>query len=437
MARIIAWLSLLLGGVMLVGWVTGSDRLAGAGLGLKPMHAYSCIGFLIAGGLLWLAQRDRCRNNTLYLAGALSLLILAGLNLAEATGLLELGLAHWTLPLSGGKVPARMPVITALVFLVLALRVLVFCRIDRPRLGDGLSVLLVGASMLAIAALGIEAVDGNENVFSPATPTAATLLLLNSLAWIAIRPTTPLGRIVVAQGPGGVIARYLLLPSLLLPLLYGWLIQWARTSLGLDESTLISLSGVAIGGSVALLVWYVAVFVERGEQQQVQLRRLRSEADTDGLTGLANRRSFDTTLDLLLRRRHAGDASFGLLMLDLDRFKSYNDSFGHHAGDDVLRQVGVILRQGLRPGDLAARYGGEEFAILLANCDLAAAIQAAERIRQAFLVHAWPHRRVTISIGVAEVLSQDSAESLVKRADTALYAAKQQGRNRVLAGPPG
>lgn len=432
-ADIIAWLTVAVSGLMLVGWIGDWPALTGAALGMHPLHGYTCVGFFLAGMMLLVIRTRRHRDARIPAGGALLLLGLSLANLLEQLGLVDLGLGHWTLSTATGPHAARMPLMASIIFLLLALRILVFCQGNNARLSDALSVMLIGTSMLALAALGIAAVDGADHVFSTATPVAAILLLLNSLAWIAIRPTTPLGRIVVTRGPGGVIARRLLLPTLLLPLLYGWLVQWARTFLGLDDSSLIALSGVAIGGSVALLVWHVAVYVDRTERQRTQLQRLRTEADTDSLTGLANRRMFDATLERLLQRRRAHDSASCLLMLDLDQFKSYNDSFGHDAGDQVLRQVGLILCRGLRPGDLAARYGGEEFAVLLAECDATAGQQAAERIRQAFLAHAWPRRPVTISIGVALMTLEDTAASLLKRADAALYAAKQQGRNRVVS----
>jgi diguanylate cyclase (GGDEF)-like protein len=157
---------------------------------------------------------------------------------------------------------------------------------------------------------------------------------------------------------------------------------------------------------------------------------LRNDADTDILTGLANRRAFDDALANLLRGQREHDAMFSLLMLDLDKFKSYNDDFGHLAGDEVLRITGHLLGAALRPSDLAARYGGEEFALLLPGTDVTRAGEVAARILDAFRVFAWPQRAVTISIGVAQSATNDDATDLIRRADAALYDAKHAGRNQ-------
>jgi diguanylate cyclase (GGDEF)-like protein len=182
----------------------------------------------------------------------------------------------------------------------------------------------------------------------------------------------------------------------------------------------------------------VAQLLDRVERQRREAEQLRDSANLDALTGLINRRGFDSAIDQLLRGRRERDAAFSMLMLDLDHFKDYNDDFGHQAGDDVLRQVGRLLRAALRPADLPARYGGEEFALLLPETDLEHAHGVAERVLADFRAAAWPLRPVTVSIGVAEAHRSDDARELIRRADEALYAAKHGGRDRVVvAAAPG
>ncbi|MBC7916994.1 MAG: GGDEF domain-containing protein [Rhodoferax sp.] len=162
-------------------------------------------------------------------------------------------------------------------------------------------------------------------------------------------------------------------------------------------------------------------------------------ASRDGLTGLANRRTFDEIMATEWRRAQRLQQPLALLMLDVDHFKLYNDSYGHLGGDDCLRKVAsVIATQGARPGDLAARYGGEEFAVILPNTDATGATNLATRIRDGVaalnLAHVQSHiQRVSISAGVAVVLpTQDlPPTALVSLADKALYQAKHQGRDRV------
>ena len=128
--------------------------------------------------------------------------------------------------------------------------------------------------------------------------------------------------------------------------------------------------------------------------------------------------------------RHGFPMSF--MMLDVDLFKSYNDQFGHPAGDEALKIVGNVIRETLRGADVAARFGGEEFAILLPQTTAPEAATIAERIRQNVEETKFPHRRVTLSIGVASCSAElCSSPNLISAADKALYEAKRRGRNRV------
>jgi diguanylate cyclase (GGDEF)-like protein len=166
--------------------------------------------------------------------------------------------------------------------------------------------------------------------------------------------------------------------------------------------------------------------------------RLAIMASTDGLTGLNNRRHFDEVLDAEWRRALRAKSSLALIFIDVDHFKSYNDIFGHQAGDQALGTVAnCIAEAAKRGGDLCARYGGEEFAILLPDADINGAVQVAEKIRMRVLAlrteyDASTNRVPTISLGVAAIVPQTglSSADLVKSADLALYDAKRDGRNR-------
>ncbi len=155
---------------------------------------------------------------------------------------------------------------------------------------------------------------------------------------------------------------------------------------------------------------------------------------TDALTGLLNRRYIEERLMEEIKRSNRHGFPMSFMMLDVDEFKSYNDTYGHPAGDEALKMVGHIIRETLRGADVAARYGGEEFAILLPQTISEEAVTIAERIRSNIEETAFPHRRVTLSIGVASCSAELClAENIVSAADKALYNAKHKGRNRVQA----
>jgi two-component system chemotaxis family response regulator WspR len=177
------------------------------------------------------------------------------------------------------------------------------------------------------------------------------------------------------------------------------------------------------------------------EQIEATTTELRRVSGLDALTGVANRRFFDGILDKEWARALRSHQPLAVIMADIDRFKLHNDTYGHQAGDECLRQVARVLREGLRrPADVVARYGGEEFAIVLPGVDLAGATAVAERMRQGVQaiklahVNAVSGHDVTISLGVAIIVpdTRSSVPMLVAAADEALYRAKAVGRNQVI-----
>ena len=169
-------------------------------------------------------------------------------------------------------------------------------------------------------------------------------------------------------------------------------------------------------------------------------KELERLASMDGLTGLANRRLFDQTLEKESKRAQREDNQLGLLMLDIDHFKYYNDTYGHQAGDECLKKLSAKMREILyRPGDMAARYGGEEFAVILPNTDQKGIKEVAERLRQEIKDLELEHKEspiseyVTVSIGAvcAKPCQQAEPDKIVQAADKALYLAKEAGRDQV------
>jgi diguanylate cyclase (GGDEF)-like protein len=201
----------------------------------------------------------------------------------------------------------------------------------------------------------------------------------------------------------------------------------------------------------ALVATFGAAFIAVSVMLGAQLRRrMRAESElvllarTDGLTGLGNRRSFAEVLEREWRRARRARSVFSLLFVDVDRFKAYNDTYGHQAGDDALAAVARCIGDNIRrPVDSAARYGGEEFVVLLPDTPEPGAARIAERIRAAIdelaLEHVGSeHGHVTASIGLASWTPErdEEADSMIKAADQALYRAKATGRNKVAAFRP-
>ena len=157
---------------------------------------------------------------------------------------------------------------------------------------------------------------------------------------------------------------------------------------------------------------------------------------TDLLTGLHNRRYLLEAFDKEIRRADRNERPFCVLMIDVDRFKQYNDAYGHPAGDKVLQGMGKVIPDALRDLDVVARYGGEEFIALLPQCELPDAVLAAERIRKRLAQQTFDGHQITISVGAAEFpMHGDSPAAVIGAADEALYEAKRLGRDQVVGAP--
>jgi diguanylate cyclase len=172
---------------------------------------------------------------------------------------------------------------------------------------------------------------------------------------------------------------------------------------------------------------------------QQSLDAIRAESLSDPLTGLGNRKYYDRMIETAVQGALASGEPLSLLMFDIDHFKSFNDSYGHLTGDQVLRLVGMSLKQTIKGQDITARYGGEEFAVVLPNTALRQALTVADHIRRAVMAKELKKKstgeilgRDSISVGVSVLKPDDDTDSLIERADVCLYAAKRNGRNRVI-----
>lgn len=180
------------------------------------------------------------------------------------------------------------------------------------------------------------------------------------------------------------------------------------------------------------------------KDMQRDLEQVRKEALTDSLTNLANRKAFDAEIRRIAKEAESAGTAFCLIMLDIDHFKSFNDNYGHQVGDQVLRLVARTLIEGVKGRDIAARFGGEEFSLILPETNTQGALKVADYLRKAVAGKEVINRntggklgRITMSGGVAQYLPGESVESLIERADAALYSAKHNGRNQIAVAPAG
>ena len=155
-------------------------------------------------------------------------------------------------------------------------------------------------------------------------------------------------------------------------------------------------------------------------------------SELEGLTDIPNRRSFDAKLEDYLSDTMLKNLKFSLIMFDIDRFKEINDTFGHQTGDAVLSELASLIKENIRKDDFFARFGGEEFMIISNNISVSGAVELAEKLRLTIETHGFPLKiNVKCSFGVTSYKHGDTADAIIKRADDALYEAKENGRNRV------
>ncbi len=172
------------------------------------------------------------------------------------------------------------------------------------------------------------------------------------------------------------------------------------------------------------------------DMMQARAAEMGRHALEDALTGLPNRRRLDEAMATMFPQAGGAEGTISVTLVDIDAFKSVNDTFGHAVGDDVIRVVGRLLAQELREGDLVGRHGGEEFVVLMPRTSIDAATVTAERLRRAIERHDWaalrPSLVVTVSIGVCFMTTPRAPRDAMEQADAALYRAKAAGRNRVV-----
>ena len=302
--------------------------------------------------------------------------------------------------------------------------------------------LLVGSLALSGLALALRLIS--PTTLERLVLTLSSLFFLSKLGLELLTATSPSLELIISWAPviwvlcslvyrplGALLhAAVLLLLSALLSAAYAA----GLGSVGPDSAVLVNLLVFHLASATLVAMLHM---LGKVKSDYLNLERFaeewRHKAHTDVLTGLPNRRFLDRLLELEIMTASATARPLALMMLDIDHFKLVNDRYGHHVGDTVLRSLAELLKANLRTADHIGRWGGEEFMIIASGSDLLAAGELAERLRSAVEAYRFPRVEgpITISFGVVTLSVSDTKETLIRRADRALYQAKRLGRNCV------
>jgi diguanylate cyclase (GGDEF)-like protein len=417
--------------ISLAGWILRIPVLTSVVPGLGSMKANTAIGFLLLSGALFAAAEGRWPGWQRWLAVAAG--ILASLTLFEYVSGISLGIDQ-ALFLDPGRSlhPGRMSSITAANFILLASALLVPPSKRGDYLKETLALLLTLSATFAIVGYvyGVPALYGavNNSSTAMALHTGASFLLL-AIAFL-LMPRQQ-GFISILRGPSitAVAARYMLLPVTLAPVVLGGVFIRSRWNLS-HPHMVMALSVVSNIVLLVALIWLFALMIRRVETERAVIQQ---QAETDKLTGIYNRRHFETSLEQEIERARRYGAPLALLMIDVDNFKHLNDSHGHLVGDRMLCRLARECESCLRTPDVFCRYGGDEFVIIAPETSDLAAITMARRMRQNIDALGTDKSFGTLAISIGIAVWQDSFKTnndFIAAADSALYQAKSTGRNR-------
>jgi diguanylate cyclase (GGDEF)-like protein len=420
--------------VPLIGWRLGIPDAHGAlaqhPTGMKP-NAVLGIGSL--GLALVLSQVGGPIRLWRLLPAGIAALI-GAVTLAEYGFAWDAGidqLLNFRSPPSMSVFPGRPAFLTAMMLLLLGLGLLgtEFRGWRHVRATCALVSLLITWTLLNTFLFGHAAAVASRLTIGSISGQDAAALLLVALGTLASQPGSWPIHTVFAAGLGGTVCRWLIPVAVLAPPLLGWVlvdpsaIDTPHAALSWALYSVFSSAGST--GLILLLARRIDILDAERSAATLMSRR-------DALTGLSNRRAFDSFLLESYNRARRYGRPLTLLTADIDHFKSYNDSFGHPAGDQALQAVAEVLRDVARDTDLVARIGGEEFAILLPETNAIGARVLAERMRSR-VADLSLRRTLTISIGIATLShATPTSAALLEASDAALYAAKRSGRNRVM-----
>jgi diguanylate cyclase (GGDEF)-like protein len=417
--------------VALTGWVAGIPALTSVSPGLVSMKANTAIGFLLLAAAIYCeSSRQNLKCQKILALGTMTLGILTlleygpGINLHIDQALFQ-DSVH-------SRYPGRMSPITAANFVLLAAAMLV----PRFRWSDYLKEILalVVALSSTFAIVGyiyaVPALYGAVSSSSTAMAlhTGASFFLL-ALGFLFVERAAGFVRVFEGPSIASMVARYMVPIAVLVPVVLGAVFIRSRWNLG-HPHLVMALSVVSDMILLVVLIWVLAFMIRRVEAER---ELAKHQAETDRLTGTYNRRFFEASLESEVERARRYGSPLALLLFDVDGFKQFNDRYGHLTGDRVLAQLVRQCERNLRAPDVLCRYGGEEFAIIAPETTGEAGMALARRIREgveAMRVDDLPET-ITISIGVAAwEQSFATNEDLIAAADSALYRAKNSGRNR-------
>ena len=410
---------------VLIGWATGFEPLMTVLPGLIRMKPNTAAAFLLAAVALYLANTRQLRNVQAFCA---VLMAAAGaVTLAEYIWGVN---AHIDQLLFRDPVqlrfPGRMAHISAANLLLTGIMLYPSRFRIREKVTDALALIVCFGATFAIVGYlyGVPLLYGSVRYTAMAIHTGFGFLVL-SLGYLYIPKKDGFVRIFQAETAGGIVARRLVPPAILIPIVVGAVFNrfnFGQLRLGI---AFIVVCDVLL---VVASIWHLAHALDRSEIKR-EMALLASE--TDSLTGIHNRRYFDHRLPEEIERCRRYSRRSCLILFDIDHFKNLNDRFGHPAGDAVLRTIAQTCAVSLRATDILCRYGGEEFAIVAPETSGEDAILLARKLRTLVAeFHFKVPTAVTISLGVVEIGGAVmSSEIAIAAADKALYAAKKLGRN--------
>jgi diguanylate cyclase (GGDEF)-like protein len=445
-----------IGTAVLVGWTLDIEVLKRVAPGLRPMNPMSAVAFIMCGFSLALLRESRLTSRRRLAAQLLGAAVFfigtaeIAATLTDAGTELDRLLFRSSMGPSDRAGSNDMATNSAVAFMLFGLALVYFG--GRTKLSHRLSQVtstlgtILGLVPLIAYLYGADMEHGFGALVPMAAHTALSFVMLGT--GLLIAPGTQAIKLISRADQGGRIVRRFF-PAVVVTIAFlGYLTlagqhaAWYGTEMG--AALMVAATIVALGA----LLWWNAALISGSDQRRLAMEsalqlsesalRAANEAlalqvRTDGLTGVANRRALDEELNRAVQnvRRYESEI-FSVLMIDVDYFKRYNDSFGHLAGDEVLRSVAQLLETTCRATDIVGRYGGEEFAIVLPHTVESGARLIAERLRAAVELYDCPHASITVSVGIATASAATAdAEEVLHEADSALYLAKQSGRNRV------